>query len=214
MISIVFENQNFIAADKPHGVLSVPGRAGEKDARPCLGRELAKKFGEILPTHRLDFEVSGLVLYARSKQAHRAANLWFENRKIHKLYEAWTEGPRAEDFSQPQVWESVLVRGKRRTFEAPHGKPSATRVRWLEQLSTGGLDFQRWNLEPLTGRGHQLRFELAKHGFPIVGDKLYGASHDFRNSAGIALRAIQLDLSDCQDAADFGLPSQLRVKGL
>jgi tRNA pseudouridine32 synthase/23S rRNA pseudouridine746 synthase len=64
-----------------------------------------------------------------------------------------------------------------------------------------------WILEPLTGRAHQLRFELSRHGYPIVGDVLYGAKDIFEK--GIALRAIELDLSKVNDR--FGLPEKLQA---
>ncbi|MBS1983183.1 MAG: RNA pseudouridine synthase, partial [Bdellovibrionales bacterium] len=72
-MKIVFENPHFLAADKAPGWLSVPSRLGADDARPCVGRELEKTHGRVWPVHRLDLEVSGLILFARNAEAHRAA---------------------------------------------------------------------------------------------------------------------------------------------
>ncbi|HMN69804.1 MAG TPA: pseudouridine synthase, partial [Bdellovibrionales bacterium] len=72
-MNIVFENENLIAVDKPHGWLTTPARSAD-DPRPCLGRELQAAVGsQVYPVHRLDFEVGGLVLFARTAQAHRVA---------------------------------------------------------------------------------------------------------------------------------------------
>lgn len=248
---VFFENEHFLAADKPSGWLSVPSRQGAADPRPCLGVELAKAKGRLWPVHRLDEEVSGLVLFARHAEAHRVANAWFEGRQVHKRYEAWTEGqpPPSAVVGTAQVaskvgavdawlrWESTLLRGKRRAYESPAGKPSVTLVRWLRTIALGGAQAQVWELEPLTGRGHQLRYELAKHGCPIVGDALYGAKTEFWARAGhveqvggvaqaghaaqagsgvraIALRARRLDFTECPNATAYGLPPQIEVQGL
>jgi tRNA pseudouridine32 synthase/23S rRNA pseudouridine746 synthase len=215
VLQIVFENANFVALDKPAGWLSVPSRAGVDDPRPCLGIELQKSHPGALPVHRLDVEVSGLVLFARNADSHRAANAWFESRTIHKLYEAWTEGAPPAWGSEPRLWESSLLRGKRRAYESPAGKPARTRAHWLRtiRVPATGAEAQAWHVEPLTGRSHQLRYELALHGFPILGDELYGAKTPWKSGA-IALRAIRIDFSEVAGAADAGLPARLEVEGL
>lgn len=207
---ILFENEHFLAADKPAGWLSVPSRMGAEDARPCLGRVLERgapesggsAFGRLWPVHRLDIEVTGLVLFARNADAHRAASGWFESRQVAKLYRALSEGTPDPAWREgaEMVWESLLVRGKKRTFEAPHGKPSRTRAVWKGR--TG--EFMTWELEPLTGRSHQLRVELAKRKCPIVGDMLYGAAPRSEGE-GIALRSVLLDFTKCPGAERLGL---------
>lgn len=89
-MKILFENPQFLVIDKPAGWLSVPGRQGEDDVRPCLGRELEKTHGRIWPVHRLDLEVSGLILYARTAAAHREASMAFERHRVQKTYQAFT----------------------------------------------------------------------------------------------------------------------------
>ncbi len=213
MVKTIFENQRFLAVDKPAGYLSIPGRTGAADPRPCLVTILRTQAGiDLLPVHRLDVEVSGLVLFAKDAQAHRAANAWFEARNIHKTYQAWTEGT-APATTEMLLWESLLQRGKKRTFESPHGKPSSTRAQWLAERRFKGTPIQLWQLEPLTGRSHQLRVELAKHGHPILGDELYGAKRPFRDGA-IALRAVQIDFKACPGALEYGLPDFVEVEGL
>ncbi len=220
-LKIVFQNENFIVIDKPHGVLTVPARAGDADPRQCAGRMLERETGgRIFPVHRLDYEVGGIVMFARNSKAHRAASGWFEGHALQKTYEAITKPNEncqelhpQTPLDQPLIWEAVLVRGKKRAFEASHGKKSLTRawfVRELE-LDMGGAPaakkHQLWRLEPVTGRSHQLRWEMFRHGIPILGDTLYGgAPLGALDCDAIALRAVQLSFSEKVDASMFGLP--------
>ena len=194
----IFENEALIIVDKPVNWLTTPAREAD-DPRPCLGRRLQDELGlRIFPVHRLDFEVSGLVLFAKTAAAHRLAQAWFEGGRVTKTYRAlsglapgwpaeWTE------------WRSQLAKGKRRAFRAAHGKAALTRAR-----AQRAGDQLRWTLEPRTGRSHQLRFELADHGWPILGDVLYGAEPRAPES-GIALRAVSLDFEGVGER--MGLPA-------
>lgn len=201
-MTVLFENEHLIAVDKPACVLTTPARTPD-DPRPCLGRDLQKQLGvQIYPVHRLDFEVSGIVLFAKNPKAHTAAQKWFEHAQVLKTYEAVAES--GEGPAEWTEWRSKLVRGKRRSFEAPHGSPALTRARVTDAQA------KRWELQPITGRPHQLRVEMAKHQAPIQGDKLYGARET--PHAGIALRAVRLDFSKIEDR--LGLPETLTTTPL
>lgn len=198
---ILLETPDAIIVDKPAGWLAVPGR-DPKEARPVLGRELEKQLGlQIFPIHRLDAEVSGVILYGKTAPFHREANALFENKKITKTYQALTpEG--AFGASGDLRWESKILRGKKRAYEAPYGKDAITLAR-LEQKIPGGWE---WRLNPITGRAHQLRFELYKRGIPIWGDTLYGSTQQWPE--GIALRALQIEFPT-DFAEKWGLPTQI-----
>lgn len=200
-MQIIFENSQLILVEKLAGWLSTPSRHAENDPRPVLGRQLQEKKGiQIYPVNRLDFEVSGLIVFAKDPKSHATANFWFENRLIKKTYEAVSEGdPSRLQREEKIVWKSMLQRGKRRTFESPHGKMSET---WA--FYQGHEDrFLKWRLEPLTGRPHQLRVHMSMHGFPILGDELYGSTVPYKPNE-IALRATKLDFTGIPDR--LGLP--------
>lgn len=209
---IVFENDAFLVLDKPMGWLSIPGRMGKEDPRPCIRTYWeAEKKQKLLPCHRLDCEVSGLLMLAKTEVAHREANGWFEEKIVQKSYEAITEmitPPTGKSF----LWKSQLLKGKKRAYVSPVGKLAVTQAEFQNQLKFNGASAGLWKLNPQTGRSHQLRFELANQGYPIVGDTLYGSTVPFKDG-GIALRAVSLDFSQC-NFGPFGLPSQLKVKGL
>lgn len=227
MINIVFSNEYFVICDKESGVLSTPSRFEADDKRCCLGTELQKSLNkQIFPVHRLDFEVSGLVMYAKTPEAHRTANAWFEHKQVQKTYRALTK---TQDYSHipanvpnPKVtlelreqgqkfeWKSRILRGKRRAYESPQGKESLTLAEYLGVNSDGYL---MWDLQPVTGRSHQLRFDLSRHGFPILGDKLYGSDVDFGVDR-IALRSYKIDFSNAPGASKLELPTDVKVASL
>ena len=214
-LRVAFRNDRFVAVDKPAGWLSVPSRMGASDERPCAGRALeADLAARTWPVHRLDEDVSGLLLFALDAEAHAEGNRWFERRLVTKTYEALTEMPAgARPEPGPHVWESRLLRGKRRAYESPHGKPATTRARLVGDAVAQGQAALAWSLEPVTGRPHQLRVELARRIAPVVGDTLYGARAPLPGGA-IALRCVALAFQPAAGAASFGLPAELRVEPL
>jgi tRNA pseudouridine32 synthase/23S rRNA pseudouridine746 synthase len=209
MLPIVFVNSLLVVVDKPAGWLSVPSRLGAADGRPCVGIQLQAQLGcRLWPTHRLDEEVAGLLLFARSADAHRLLCGGFEAQLIHKTYRAECTGAAPADapLGHLQRWTTTLLRGKKRAYVHPAGKPAVTDVRLLR--SDGGrLHFE---LKPRTGRPHQLRVELARRGCPIVGDALYGSVAAWP-AGGIALRAVRLAFDDFPAAATLGLPRRLEL---
>ena len=99
------------------------------------------------------------------------------------------------------IWQSKLLRGKKRAYiDQTRGKLSLTHATLVAELG----DYFYWHLAPKTGRSHQLRFELYRHQFPIIGDVLYGGEAWQRE--GIALRHLILDFSHCPEANSLGLP--------
>ena len=222
LISIVFQNADLIVLDKPVMVLSTPSRQGVLDARPVLGIELEKFLAkQVFPVHRLDFEVSGLILYALNAQAHKLANSWFEKRRIHKVYRATTTG-RSFDHLPPGVtaldrdlqfeignqvvWKNKILRGKKRSYYSPHGDISETLAVYLGEMNGR----HRWELQPVTGRSHQLRLDLSSRGYPILGDELYGSKEKLDQS-GIALRCVELRLNEILATERCGLPEIIKV---
>lgn len=209
-INIIFENEHIVAVSKPAGYLSVPSRLGSGDPRPCLGKSMEEtlKF-RLWPVHRLDFEVSGLILFAKSADAHRITNRWFEEHHVRKTYEALTPVPDVlPEINIPQKWESILAKGKKRAFEAAHGKAATTLATLIAVRPFKKTDIAVWQLSPLTGRSHQLRYELFKRKIPVIGDSLYGSGIDFADNA-IALRSIGLDFKDCSNRSSLSLPERL-----
>ncbi len=214
-LAIVFKNLHFVVIDKPTAVLSVPSRMGRSDPRPVAGICLQEELGcRIFPVHRLDEDTSGLLMFALSPEASRTANLWFENHEVIKTYEALSIPLALQDvqrWSTEQTWHNRLMRGKKRAYEAAYGKPSITKARCVTASSENK---SVWHLQPITGRSHQLRYEMARHGFPIAGDITYGSKQKPDGEEGIDLRAFKLDLTHCTSRSDFQLPEIISIGGL
>ncbi len=203
------ENKRLVIVDKPAGWLSVPSRIGAADRRRCVGTTLQTQLGcRLWPTHRLDEEVTGLLLFAKDARAHAVLNAAFAERQVKKTYLAATSGPPPVDAGllETRRWTSLLMRGKKRAYVHPAGSEAIT-LATLLAMDEAGL---HWRLQPLTGRAHQLRVELARRGCPIHGDALYGSQHPYGN--GIALRAIALDFTTSAAAQALGLPEIIEVE--
>jgi tRNA pseudouridine32 synthase / 23S rRNA pseudouridine746 synthase len=159
-----------IVADKPSGLLAVPGR-GEA-LQDCLARRVQARFADARVVHRLDMATSGLMLFARGPVAQRDLARAFEQRHVFKRYEAIVEGRVAEDHGEidlPLICD--WPRRPKQRVDPILGKPSLTRWRVLSRDAQRNTT--RLALEPVTGRSHQLRVHLQAIGHAIVGDALY-----------------------------------------
>ena len=172
---IVHADSGLLVLNKPPGLLAVPGRG--EDKQDCLSRRVQDHYPDALVVHRLDMATSGLMLMARGIAMQRALSQLFERREVHKRYLAVIDGhpPMA---TGPDGWGLIDLpivvdwpRRPLRIIDAARGKPSQTR--WRVVAVDDARHSTRIELEPLTGRSHQLRVHLQALGHPILGDALY-----------------------------------------
>ena len=164
-----------IVADKPAGLLAVPGRGAH--LKDCLSARVQALHPDALVVHRLDMATSGLTLFARGAEAQRRLSQAFEQRAVHKRYVAVVQGQ--IDHADGTIDFPLMADWPRRPLQKVdlvHGRPSLTRYRVL--AFDPQTDTTRLELEPVTGRAHQLRVHLLALGHPIVGDALYGPPAD------------------------------------
>ncbi|HET9644381.1 MAG TPA: RluA family pseudouridine synthase [Burkholderiaceae bacterium] len=158
---------SIVVVEKPAGLPAVPGRTPA--LQDCLWRRLQARWPDALVVHRLDMATSGLMVFARGVQAQRALGKAFAERRVRKRYVAVVSGRlegRGEiDLPLGADWPN---RPKKKV-DRERGKPSLTRWHALAQEGVTS----RLELEPVTGRSHQLRVHLLGIGHPIVGDELY-----------------------------------------
>ena len=169
-MNILYEDQHLLVVDKPAGLPVLPD-GWEPDA-PYLVKMLAGQYGRTFTVHRLDRVTSGVMVFARDAETHRALNIQFDEHAAQKVYHAIVEGnPRWEE-KTARLPLRVNVGHKHRTVvDDREGKPSETRFRLLEQYpATAWVE-----ASPLTGRTHQIRVHAAALGHPLLGDTLYGA---------------------------------------
>ena len=176
-----------IVVDKPGGLLSVPGRGAH--LQDCLSTRVQAQFDDALVVHRLDMATSGLMLFARGIDAQRALSRAFAQREVHKRYVAVVHG-RMPD-AQGEIALPLIADWPNRPLQkVDHeiGKPSLTRWRVIATHS----DRTRVELEPVTGRAHQLRVHLLAIGHPIVGDALYAPPEVLAGAPRLLLHATRL----------------------
>jgi len=172
-IEIVTIDPSFLVANKPSGLLSVPGRGPDK--ADCLSARAQTEFPEALVVHRLDMETSGLIVFARSRDAQRALNRAFEQRLVAKCYVAVVTGIVEHDqgtIDLPLICD--WPNRPRQMVEHAIGKSSVTHFTVLGRDET--LMQTRVGLTPVTGRSHQLRVHMASLGHAIIGDSLYSVN--------------------------------------
>jgi tRNA pseudouridine32 synthase/23S rRNA pseudouridine746 synthase len=140
-----------------------------------LSKRVQDRYPEALVVHRLDRDTSGLILMARGIEAQRRLSRLFETRQVKKRYVAVVIGEPAPTDMDDEGWHTIdgpiLLDWDRRPLHiiSPEGKPSRSRWRVLQSSTTATL----LELEPVTGRTHQLRVHLQSIGHPILGDSLY-----------------------------------------
>lgn len=166
--TILFENEDLIAVDKPEGLAVIPERTR---AAPCLLEILAARdsSARLYVVHRIDKDVSGVLLVAKSAQVHRELNRLFETRQVRKTYIGVVHGRIAA--SSGRIAASIRQFGSSRMGVDPRGgKPSVTTYRVTERRGS----FTHVAIHPITGRRHQIRVHFYHLGHPIVGDPRYG----------------------------------------
>lgn len=185
----LYLDDDLLIVDKPAGLLAVPGRGPAK--ADCLAARVQAAFPGALVVHRLDMATSGLMLFARHPAAQRALSIAFAERRVHKRYVAVVAGrlEGAGEIDLPLIVDWPNRPCSRVDFE--HGKPSLTR--WRALASDG--DTTRVELEPVTGRSHQLRLHLRELGHPILGDDLYAPPAWRTRAPRLLLHAAELALT-------------------
>jgi tRNA pseudouridine32 synthase/23S rRNA pseudouridine746 synthase len=169
----LFVDDTLLVVDKPAGLLSVPGRG--EDKADCLASRIQLQYPDALIVHRLDMSTSGLLLLARGEEMHRQLSRLFRERLVDKRYIAVVDGHlEAEEgeVALPLICDWPNRPRQKVDFEI--GKRSLTKFRRL--AFDPARNVTRVELEPITGRSHQLRVHMAELGHPILGDDLYAGA--------------------------------------
>lgn len=169
-LDLIYRDKSIIVVNKPAGLLSVPGRGAHK--MDNLTTRVQKEFPDALSVHRLDMSTSGLIVMARGKEMHRRISAMFRERRVEKRYIAMVAGQMAAAGEVELPLGSDWINRPRQKVDFAIGKPSLTHYRLLTHDASA--DTSSVELNPVTGRTHQLRVHMAAIGHPIAGDALYG----------------------------------------
>jgi RluA family pseudouridine synthase len=167
ILPVLFEDNDVCAVDKPEGLTSIPG--SEQGKETLLGL-VSKQYPEkLFVVHRLDKDVSGVMLFAKNAAAHKSLNDQFAGRTVKKTYCALVVG--VMDKSDGTIAKPIRQFGSGRMgVDELAGKPSATDFEVVERLP----EYTLINAYPKTGRKHQIRVHFYSIGHPIAGDTRYG----------------------------------------
>ena len=196
--TILLEDNHCLVVNKPAGMLSQGDASGDASLVDWVSDYWKRKYAKpgnvyVGLIHRLDQPTSGIVLLGRTSKAASRLSHQFRQGQVSKTYYAICEGTTSEGEG---IWEDHLIKDQASnkvatTRKLKEGQIAKVRFRIIEQkkYQVGVI------LEPSTGRGHQLRIQLASRGLPIVGDKKYGAKSSLMAADGlyrIALHAAKI----------------------
>lgn len=166
---IIEENNDWIAFNKPSGLLSIPDREGKEIS---LKQLLKEKYGGIFTVHRLDKDTSGLIIFAKTQDAHKHLSAQFEERQTKKIYLGLVNGSLMDKsgsidapIAEHPAKNGTMIINRR-------GKDALTDYEVLQEF--GIYSWMRFRIH--TGRTHQIRIHAKEIGHPIVCDQLYGDS--------------------------------------
>jgi tRNA pseudouridine32 synthase/23S rRNA pseudouridine746 synthase len=167
-LTILHEDAAILVLDKPAGLLTVPGKL--ENRQDCLISRLQAARWDALTVHRLDCDTSGVIIFARTRQAQGFLGQEFEKRRAQKTYVARLKGRLMQDTGTVDLpvgsdWEYR----PRQKVDLEKGRPAVTDWQVLDRTDTE----TRVGLTPHTGRSHQLRVHMLALGHPILGDQIY-----------------------------------------
>jgi len=192
--SVIYADDALLVLDKPAGLLCVPGKG--EDKQECLSNRVQQHFADARVVHRLDMATSGLLVMALGAAAQRTLNDAFASREVNKRYVAVVDGllpAPVADWGVIDLPIQLDWPNRPRRIIDPQGKASSTRWRVLSQ--NPNEQTTRLELEPVSGRSHQLRVHLQALQHPILGDALYGTPSSQAKASRLLLHATRLELT-------------------
>ena len=184
-LDILFEDDDIIVINKPAGLVVHPAAGHQQDtlvnALIHHTDNLSMKFGEKRPgiVHRLDRDTSGILVVAKNDFAHESLMNQFKSRTTHRIYFAVVIGQPGKTEGTIQTTIARHPNDRKRFASNPElGKVAITHYKVIKRLPSG-ITLLQIKLE--TGRTHQIRVHLSENGWPIAGDKIYGADRKIKN---------------------------------
>ncbi|WP_154124677.1 bifunctional tRNA pseudouridine(32) synthase/23S rRNA pseudouridine(746) synthase RluA [Grimontia hollisae] len=199
-LDVIYQDDDIIAINKPSGLLTNPGR--DPAHYDSAWSRIKAEYPDAELVHRLDMSTSGLIVFAKHKEAERHLKAQFRERVTHKLYYARVWGHVEQEKGRvdlPLICDWPNRPKQKVCFE--NGKPSVTDYEVIKREKKTTLV----RLLPITGRSHQLRVHMLALDHPIVGDEFYAPPQAQKYSPRLQLHAGEL----CFLHPDSGDPMHL-----
>jgi tRNA pseudouridine32 synthase/23S rRNA pseudouridine746 synthase len=186
-VRVIYEDAHLLLIHKPDLLLSVPGRHPLN--YDCMISRLQKTYPDALTVHRLDLDTSGIMLIARGKASQAALSRLFQERTVDKRYRAWVAGAVAQDHGTIDLaiardWENRPLQ----KICAETGRQAITHYRVLRRENGNSY----LELQPITGRSHQLRIHCREIGHPILGCDMYAPPRVLGSAPRLMLHATRI----------------------
>ena len=198
-LPVIYEDNHLLVVDKPAGLLAQGDRSGDStlvDAAASYLKEKYAKPGNVYVglVHRLDRNVSGVTVLARTSKAAARLSTQFRDSTVRKTYLAVVAGVPVPPTGEVTSWLAAAGdhRGVTRAESAPFSGARESLLLYNVTDSRGGYSLV--SIEPVTGRRHQIRAQMARLGCPLVGDVKYGSEWRLADHR-LALHAIKLEIS-------------------
>jgi 23S rRNA pseudouridine1911/1915/1917 synthase len=177
--NILYEDNHLLAVYKECGILSQPDSTREKDLFNLVKNYIKikyKKPGNVYLglLHRLDLQVSGITLFAKTSKSAKRVSEMFQSRDVKKFYNALVEG--SVNPEESHLIDTIKKDEKNReAFASEDGMKAELYYKTMRKGKSGSDTVTLLEIELYTGRFHQIRFQLSSRGFPVLGDKKYGS---------------------------------------
>ena len=198
-LSVIYEDNHLLVVDKPAGLLAQGDHSGDTTLVDVAGAYLKEKFDKpgnvyVGLVHRLDRNVSGVNVLARTSKAAARLSTQFREGTVRKTYLGVVAGVPDPTSGSLTSWLAAGGdhRGVTRTAAAPFSGARESHLRYTVAESRGGYSVV--SIEPVTGRRHQIRAQMALLGCPLVGDVKYGSLWRLPDHR-LALHASKLEIS-------------------
>lgn len=197
-LDVLFEDNHLLVVHKPAGLLVQGDRSGDPTLLEAARNYLKRKYGKpgnvyLGLVHRLDRNVSGVVVLARTSKAAGRLSASFRAGEVTKVYLAVVRGTIDPPAGTLSAW--LAREGDRRgvTRAEPRAFPGAVEAHLEYHVRNSAAGFSLVEIRPATGRRHQIRAQLALAGHPLLGDVKYGAAGRFSGHR-IALHALKIEV--------------------
>ncbi len=190
-IDILFDDDSILAVNKPAGLSTIPNDKTPRE-ESIVGM-LEERFEiNLFVVHRLDKGTSGVLLFAKTKEAHRDLNMQFEARKVSKKYLAIVEGVPKFDEKEINIPISRSKIGSKKVALASKGFEAITKIKVIERFK----EYSLLEIIPVTGKRHQIRLHLKAAGHPLAVDPLYGRAEAIKIKGKVILDRMPLHAAE------------------